>query len=77
VHRSEFHTGVYRSMAARVLPAVTVARIVSVSEHRSEDMIPKSCADAAVSRREFMMASVTLEQRKPRTFVAVMRVVMQ
>jgi hypothetical protein len=47
-----------------------------LSQHRSENMIPKSCADAVVSRREFMMASVMLEQRKPQMFMAVMRAVM-
>jgi hypothetical protein len=30
--------------------------------HRSKDMVPKSCADAVVSRRELMVAFVVPEQ---------------
>jgi hypothetical protein len=37
-------------------------QILRLSQYRSEDVIPKGCANAVVSRREFMMAMVMFEQ---------------
>jgi hypothetical protein len=50
--------------AAVVRSMAMVLRILSreLSQYRSEDVIPKGCANAVVSRREFMMALVMFEQ---------------
>jgi hypothetical protein len=37
-------------------------QILCLSQYRSEDVIPKGCANAVVSRREFMMALVMFAQ---------------
>jgi hypothetical protein len=37
-------------------------QIQCLSQYRSEDVIPKGCTNAVVSRRKFMMALVMFEQ---------------
>ena len=41
---------------------IPMPQILCLSQYRSEDVIPKGCANAVVSRRKSMMALVMLEQ---------------